>query len=99
MEGLAVDGDGEGGLVLVVDANDGAPQPHAAPPHAPHHLVPAGVVRKEASGFVQNKPTILPALHDVGPLGQGALHVDGVDGVDVGCEGAELLLLLFGLKF
>ena len=38
MEGLVVDGDGEGGVVLVVDPDEGAPQPHAAPPLTAGHL-------------------------------------------------------------
>ncbi len=79
VEGLPVDGDGEGGLVLVVDADDGAAQPHAAAPHAANHLVAAGVVGEEPGALVQHEPAVLPALHHVGPLGQRALHGEGGD--------------------
>ena len=56
VERLVVDGDGEGGVVLVVDADEGAAQPHAAPPLAARHLRLRGVVRKDARGVVEHEP-------------------------------------------
>lgn len=38
VEGLVIDGDGEGAVVLIVDAYDGCPQPDAASSHATCHL-------------------------------------------------------------
>ena len=56
MEGLVIDGDGECGVILVVDAYEGPPQPHAAPPLASRHLRLGSVVRKDASRVVQHEP-------------------------------------------
>lgn len=39
MEGLVVDGDGEGRVVLVVDADHRGAEPDAAAPHAARHLL------------------------------------------------------------
>ena len=69
MKRLAVDGDGEGGLVLVVDPHRGAAQTDAAATHTTTHLVATRVVREEAGGVVKHEPAVLPALHHVGPLG------------------------------
>lgn len=36
-----------------------------------------GVVREESSGVVEHEPPVLPALDDVRPFGEGALHGGG----------------------
>ena len=56
VESLVVDCDCEGGVVLVVDADECAPQPHAAPPLAAGHLRLGRVVRKNAGRVVQHEP-------------------------------------------
>ena len=43
MEGFVVDGDGEGGVVLVVDADNSAAQAHAPPPNASSHFLLAKI--------------------------------------------------------
>ena len=86
MERLVVDGDGEGGVVLVVDADEGAAQPHAAPPLAARHLRLRGVVRKDARGVVEHEPpdysrrslnsTFLYKGHPI--FGKGTYYIDFV---------------------
>ena len=53
---------------------DLSPSPHSAP-----HLLFAGVVTKQPGSVVQDKPPVLPALHNIRPLGQSSLHVLSYD--------------------
>lgn len=61
---------------LVVDPNEGSSKSNAASAYAPRHLFFARVVAEDSRGVVEDKPSVLPAFHDIRPFRKSSFHRD-----------------------